>query len=443
MSEEKEESLWQRINRNIRYCVSGVWDDTRGLWSVKTLKIINLSVKSFLDRDLQMRSYALTYNTVLAVVPALAMLFAIARGFGFQNLLQSELFRYFPAQRQALQNALTYVDNYLSQASQGVFIGIGLIFLLWTLISLLSNVEDTFNHVWGVNSMRSLSRKFTDYTALFLLIPVLMVCSAGITIFMSDAVQHVFEGNPLSPMMHRLLEFTPIVISWLIFTAAYYFVPNTKVRFKYALFAGILAGTLFQVVQWLFVSGQVYVSKYNAIYGSFAFLPLVLVWMQLSWLITLSGAVLTYACQNFDSFAYRDKAKEVSQTYSNQMAIAVLALATKRFKLRQQPLTMHDLINDYDIPGALAEKILTRLKNAGLLTAISQGKDEDEGYHPAYDPDELTVITATNALTDHGNTNFIIKADSRFGKLLERISRLRDEQQSSTPDIPLLDLIDV
>ena len=443
MSEEKEESLWQRINRNIRYCVSGVWNDSRSLWSVKTLKIINLSVKSFLDRDLQMRSYALTYNTVLAVVPALAMLFAIARGFGFQNLLQSELFRYFPAQRQALQNALTYVDNYLSQASQGVFIGIGLIFLLWTLISLLSNVEDTFNHVWGVNSMRSLSRKFTDYTALFLLIPVLMVCSAGITIFMSDAVQHVFEGNPLSPMMHRLLEFTPIVISWLIFTAAYYFVPNTKVRFKYALFAGILAGTLFQVVQWLFVSGQVYVSKYNAIYGSFAFLPLVLVWMQLSWLITLSGAVLTYACQNFDSFAYRDKAKEVSQTYSNQMAIAVLALATKRFKLRQQPLTMHDLINDYDIPGALAEKILTRLKNAGLLTAISQGKDEDEGYHPAYDPDELTVITATNALTDHGNTNFIIKADSRFGKLLERISRLRDEQQSSTPDIPLLDLIDV
>ena len=171
MGQEKKEPLWQRINRNIRYCVSDVWSDTRSLWSVKTLKIINLSVKSFLDRDLQMRSNALTYNTVLAVVPALAMLFAIARGFGFQNLLQSELFRYFPAQRHALQNALTYVENYLSQASQGIFIGIGLIFLLWTLISLLSNVEDTFNYVWGVNKMRSLPRKFTDYTALYLLLP--------------------------------------------------------------------------------------------------------------------------------------------------------------------------------------------------------------------------------------------------------------------------------
>ncbi len=442
MSEEKQESLWQRINRNIRYCISDVWNDTKSVWTVKTLKIINLSVHSFLDRDLQMRSYALTYNTVLAVVPALAMLFAIARGFGFQNLMQSELFRYFPAQRQALETALEYVENYLAQASQGVFIGIGLVFLLWTLISLMSNVEDTFNHVWRISTTRSLQRKFTDYTAMFLLLPVLMVCSAGISIFMSDAVQRMFEGNPLSPMMHRMLGFMPTVISWIIFTAAYWMIPNTKVKFKYALSSGILAGTLFQVVQWLFVTGQVYVSKYNAIYGSFAFLPLMLVWMQLSWLITLSGAVLTYACQNFDTFAYRDKAKDVSQTYSNQMAIAVLALATKRFKQRQRPLTSEELIADYGIPGPLAEKLLNRLQDAGLLTAINQGKDENIGYHPSYDPDDLTVNTAANALTDMGYTNFIIKADTKFNSLLERISKLRDEQQANTPDIPLLDLID-
>ena len=442
MSEKKQDSLLQRINRNIRYCISGVWNDSKSVWTVKTLKIINLSVHSFLDRDLQMRSYALTYNTVLAVVPALAMLFAIARGFGFQNLMQSELFRYFPAQRQALETALAYVDNYLAQASQGIFIGIGLVFLLWTLISLMSNVEDTFNHVWRISSTRSIQRKFADYTAMFLLLPVLMVCSAGITIFMSDAVQHVFEGNPLSPMMQRMLGFMPTMISWMVFTAAYWMIPNTKVRFKYALFAGILAGTLFQGVQWLFVTGQVYVSKYNAIYGSFAFLPLMLVWMQLSWLITLSGAVLTYACQNFETFAYRNKAKDVSQTYSNQIAIAVLALATKRFKQRQQPLTREELITDYGIPGPLAEKLLNRLQNAGLLTAINQDKDDNIGYHPSYDPDDLTVNTAANALTDMGNSNFIIKADSRFSKLLERISELRDKQQSGAPDITLLDLID-
>ncbi len=440
MSEKKEQtSLWQRIMQNVKYCIHDVWDDSRSVWSVKTVKIINLSIRSYLDRDLQMRSCALTYNTVLAVVPALAMLFAIARGFGFQNLLQSELFRYFPAQRQALETALTYVDNYLAQASQGIFIGIGLIFLLWTLISLMSNVEDTFNHVWGVNTKRSLQRKFTDYTALFLLLPLLMVCSAGITIFMSDAVQRVFADNALSPLVHRLLAFTPTVISWIIFTAAYFMVPNTKVRFKGALFAGVLCGTLFQVVQWLFVSGQLYVSKYNAIYGSFAFLPLLLVWLQLSWLITLSGVVLTYAWQNFDSFAYRDKAEKISQNYSNRLAIAVLSQAVKRFKQKKGLLTRCGVIHDFDIPSQLADQLLGNLLQAGLLNQVNRDNEEEIAFQPAFDPDDFTVNDTANRLSQLGNSDFIPKADGRFAKIW---SAIQDSQQQKTDDILLLDLPD-
>ena len=440
MSEKKEQkSLWQRIMQNVKYCIHDVWDDSRSVWSVKTVKIINLSIRSYLDRDLQMRYCALTYNTVLAVVPALAMLFAIARGFGFQNLLQSELFRYFPAQRQALETALTYVDNYLAQASQGIFIGIGLIFLLWTLISLMSNVEDTFNHVWGVNTKRSLQRKFTDYTALFLLFPLLMVCSAGITIFMSDAVQRVFADNALSPLVHRLLAFTPTVISWIIFTAAYYMVPNTKVRFKGALFAGVLCGTLFQVVQWLFVSGQLYVSKYNAIYGSFAFLPLLLVWLQLSWLITLSGVVLTYAWQNFDSFAYRDKAEKISQSYSNRLAIAVLSQAVKRFKQKKGLLTRCGVIHDFDIPSQLADQLLGNLLQAGLLNQVNRDNEEEIAFQPAFDPDDFTVNDTANRLSQLGNSDFIPKADARFAKIW---SAIQDSQEQKTDDILLLDLPD-
>ena len=440
MSEKKEQtSLWQRIMQNVKYCIHDVWDDSRSVWSVKTVKIINLSIRSYLDRDLQMRSCALTYNTVLAVVPALAMLFAIARGFGFQNLLQSELFRYFPAQRQALETALTYVDNYLAQASQGIFIGIGLIFLLWTLISLMSNVEDTFNHVWGVNTKRSLQRKFTDYTALFLLLPLLMICSAGITIFMSDAVQRVFADNALSPLVHRLLAFTPTVISWIIFTAAYFMVPNTKVRFKGALFAGMLCGTLFQVVQWLFVSGQLYVSKYNAIYGSFAFLPLLLVWLQLSWLITLSGVVLTYAWQNFDSFAYRDKAEKISQSYSNRLAIAVLSQAVKRFKQKKGLLTRCGVIHDFDIPSQLADQLLGNLLQAGLLNQVNRDNEEEIAFQPAFDPDDFTVNDTANRLSQLGNSDFIPKADARFAKIW---SAIQDSQQQKTDDILLLDLPD-
>ena len=428
--------------RNVRYCVSGVWNDSRTLLSVRAVKIVNLSVRSFLDRDLQIRAGSLTYSTVLAIVPALAMLFAIARGFGFQNLMQNELFRYFPSQQQALETALTYVDNYLAQASQGIFIGIGVVFLLWTLLSLMSNVEDTFNHVWGITAKRSLQRKFTDYSALFLLLPLLMLCSAGISIFMSDAVQHVFAGNRLSPVAHRLLAFTPTVIAWIIFTAAYYLVPNTRVSFKASLFAGILCGTTFQLVQWLFVTGQVYVSKYNAIYGSFAFLPLLLVWLQLSWLIALSGVVLTYAWQNFDRFSFGDHVKDISQAYANDLAIAVLAFAAKRFKQRETPLTAKELITAYDVPASLAKDVLERLQRAGLLTAISSVDAKAEvGYQPAYDPDDLTVNTALNALTSVGSSNFIVKADTRFAPVLEGLTKLRKQQQQTVDDIPLLALV--
>jgi len=428
--------------RNVRYCVSGVWNDSRTLLSVRAVKIVNLSVRSFLDRDLQIRAGSLTYSTVLAIVPALAMLFAIARGFGFQNLMQNELFRYFPSQQQALETALTYVDNYLAQASQGIFIGIGVVFLLWTLLSLMSNVEDTFNHVWGITAKRSLQRKFTDYSALFLLLPLLMLCSAGISIFMSDAVQHVFAGNRLSPVAHRLLAFTPTVIAWIIFTAAYYLVPNTRVSFKASLFAGILCGTTFQLVQWLFVTGQVYVSKYNAIYGSFAFLPLLLVWLQLSWLIALSGVVLTYAWQNFDRFSFSNHVKDISQAYANDLAIAVLAFAAKRFKQRETPLTAKELITAYDVPASLAKDVLERLQRAGLLTAISSVDAKAEvGYQPAYDPDDLTVNTALNALTTVGSSNFIVKADTRFAPVLEGLTKLRKQQQQTVDDIPLLALV--
>ena len=333
------------------------------------------------------------------------------------------------------------MDNYLSQASQGIFVGIGLVFLLWTLVSLMSNVEDSFNHVWGVINKRSFKRKLTDYTALFLLLPVLMVCSAGISIFMSDAVQHVFTDDLVSPVMHRLLACTPIIISWFVFTAAFYLVPNTKVKFTSALFAGIICGTLFHAVQWLFVTGQVYVSKYNAIYGSFAFLPLMLIWMQLSWLITLSGVVLTYAWQNIDSYAQHDKVEDISQAYNNQLAIAVAALATKRFKLREPALTRNELITQYDIPAMLVDKLLNSLQQAKILTAVLQEGDEDCAYQPACDPDDITVNMVNDALSAQGQNRFIDKADKRFDKIFSQINAQRLSQQKATKDISLLDLV--
>ena len=431
--------LWKRLSDNVDYCVNRVWHDASNTWKVKAVKIVNLSVRSFMDRGLQTRAAALTYNTVLALVPALAMLFAIARGFGFQNLMQGQLMNYFPAQRQALTQALTYVDNYLSQASQGAFIGIGLVVLLWTLLSLMNNVEDAFNGVWNINTGRSLVRKFTDYTALMLLLPVLMVCTTGVEVLMSDTVQQVMADDFLSPVARTVLRFVPWLITWLVFTAAFYIIPNTRVNLSSALWAGLLCSIAFHLLQWLFVTGQVYVSKYNAIYGSFAFLPLLLVWLQLTWLITLSGVALTYAGQNYYNFAHTEQAAGISARYADQLALGILAMAAKRFSERKPPLTSNELVADIDLPSALADQLLDRLTRAGLLTPV--GDSDKRAFVPAYDVTQLTVNESLDALSQLGNSDFISAADTRFKKLRQHMRQMRDAQLAHGGDMLVRDLL--
>lgn len=275
---------------------------------------------------------------LLAIVPALALLFAIGRGFGFQNILTTQLFGYFPSQQKALEAAFRFVDAYLAQASEGIFVGVGILFLLWTLISLVSSVEDAFNKIWGVKYGRSLWRKITDYTAIFLILPVLMICSSGLSIFMSTTLQEAVPLKFMSPAISVILDCATIVLTWLFFTGVYMLIPNTTVKFKNALMSGILAGVAFQVLQWLFVTGQLYVSKYNAIYGGFAFLPLLLIWMQLVWVICLSGAVLCYSSQNIFRFSFTSEVTDISALYRRKITLAIMAVVAKRFKMGLQPL---------------------------------------------------------------------------------------------------------
>ena len=216
------------------YASEGVWNDTRQTWKVNAVKTINLSIRSFLNSDLQYRASALTYNTLLAIVPALAMLFAIGRGFGFQNLLQSQLTNLLPSQKHALETALTFVDGYLSEASQGLFVGVGLVVLLWTLISLMSNIEDSLNLIWGVTRNRTFGRKIIDYTAIMFLLPILMICSSGLSVFMSTTLIEQIHIKFFTPAIKWMLDLAPFILVWLAFIGMYLLFPNTKVKIKNA-----------------------------------------------------------------------------------------------------------------------------------------------------------------------------------------------------------------
>ncbi len=418
------------------YVSEGVWKDPRDTILVQTLKIINLSLRSFFNKDLQSVSMSLTYSTVLAIVPALALLFAIGRGFGFQNLLVDNLYRYLPSQSTALSAVLEFVDSYLSQASQGVFVGVGLVMLLWTMISLMGRMEAAFNKIWDVKRPRTIYRKLSDYTSICLMVPILMVCSSGISIFMSSAMA---EMGLFTPLIGMLLDASPFFLVCLAFTLLFLLIPNTKVRFRYAFLSGVICGISFQILQLLFVNGQIYVSKYNAIYGSFAFLPLLLIWLQLSWLILLFGCMLTYSAQNVFVFNYADDIRRISRNYYSTMAVGVMAVVVRRQWLRLPPLSNNEIAAMYGVPVRLATFIADRLHHAGLIYFVMETDDEQK-LVPAVDLSTFSVGALLTELDADGSSDFIVEFDIRNKDLKKIMNPIYEARYLTAADKLLKDI---
>lgn len=420
------ETMRLRIAVAVDYCTDGVWRDSRNLWWVKIVKIGNLTVRGFLDGDLQNKACAMTYRTLLAIVPFLAMVLAIGRGFGLGNYLQTELIEMFPSQAQALNTAFKFVDKYLAQSSEGIFVGIGILFLLWTLVSLLNNVEDVFNKIWSIKSTRSLWRKLSDYTAILLILPILMICSSGLSIFMSTALHRIFAFEFMTPVISFFLDSLSVVLSWLTFAGAYAFIPNTRIKFKNALACGVLAGTGFQILQWLFVSGQMYVSKYNAVYGSFSFLPLMLIWLQLVWLITFIGARICFSSQNIMRFSFDSEVNHISPQYRTKVTMAVLTVVVQRFSNSERPYTPQQIMTEYGLPAKLVDDIIAQLIETNLICRVARNKESDINALPVAPTHPLPTYSVGNVLKvliDKGEEDFIPNFSDRFGNVVMQIDQ--------------------
>ena len=427
-------SAWQ-------YVSAGVWSDPRRNWWIKILRTLNLSVQSFLNRDIQSQACAMTYRTMLAVVPALALLLAIGRGFGFQDMLQEELYKLLPAQRQAIGYLLNFVDSYLSQASEGLFVGIGIVFLIYTLISLLGNVEDTFNLIWGQKESRSIWRKISDYTAMLLILPVLMICMSGINLLLSSTLNSIFDFSFMTPVISWILEAASWLMTWLFFTAIYALVPYAKVKFVNAFVSGAIAGTGFLVLQWLFVTGTLYVARYNAIYGSFAFLPLLLLWLQLVWVIVLAGAVICYSSQNVFAFNLDNQVSNISSDYRSKVTIAIAAVFVHRFIKRSGPATARDLMELSDLPARLVTDLTDKLCRAGVLSRVMmEGRKDETGYQLAVEPSTMTVGSLFRIVYGLGATDFIPDFDKNFPGVNAAYARIEQQLRNLSDSIPLSQL---
>ena len=398
---------WEKL---IKFITFGIWQDSvYQQLSIKNAlayvtRVIFILVNRYSADKISNKAAALTYSTLLSIVPILAILFGIARGFGFDNLLQQQIEQgVLGGATEATKYIFSFVDSYLSQTQGGVFLGVGLIALFWTFISLVDNMESIFNDIWYVKKNRSPYRKVTDYFSMLILMPILIIISGGLSIFMSTLFSGMESYALIGPVMKFIIRLTPFALSWLMFTGLYIFMPNTKVKFVYALIAGILAGTMFQLFQYLYISGQVWVSKYNAIYGSFAALPLFLLWLQVSWTICILGAQLTHIMQNFKRYDNYKEVNNASYEYRNYIAVVLMSMICKQYSSgADKPYSARLLSNLCHIPIQLTQQVLNEMTEAELLLMNAPDKSQEEIYLPASGCADITLAETIDKINTRG-----------------------------------------
>ncbi len=443
MSTPKFIDHWNKMTLAIRkswaFVSEDVWKCRSNNVFIHIIKTLNLTIRCFLNEQLQQRSSALTFRTLLAIVPALVVILAIGKGFGFYSIIEEQLYIAFPAHHNALQYAFSFVDSYIEQMHTGVFIGVGIILLLWTLITLMSDIENTFNDLWNVPN-RKLARRITDYMATFILLPILLLLSNGMSIFASTLLDKI---PYISSLGQYIMQFSSYVLSWIFFTLAYMLLPNVKVKFKHAIFSGIICGTAFNVFQWIYLSGQIWVSKYNAIYGSFAFLPLLLLWLQLSWLICLIGIVLSYSSQNVFNFDYEKDIKNISRNYYEQVLLTIMAIILTRRRDNKEALTCYELSQAYMIPIPLVSRAINDLLHIELIAPTPI--NNDYAYISTIDSHQLTIGHLLRLIDEKGSKDFVesISNNSASNSILQQINQYCYDNANKTlvADIPIPDEI--
>ena len=271
--------------------------------SIQVIKVLVMFHDGFNSKRLNLIAQGLTSSLLFALIPILAMVLAVARGFGFAGVIQESLNQSFLKETNLVPHIMEMVERYLDTAQGGVFIGVGIAILLWAVYSFFNNVEQTFDKIWDIEKSRSPIRKAANYLAIVVLIPVLLIMTSGMSILLKSAPETLRLMLESERIHSGLLRFVQLCVSWFIFSWMYISIPNTKVELRSALIPGIIIGTLFQLLQMLSVYIIMYLGRTNIVYGAFASLPILLMFLQWTCMLMMIGAELSYAIQNNKDFA--------------------------------------------------------------------------------------------------------------------------------------------
>lgn len=430
-------------------------------WYFNLLRVLIVAVKGYSEDNCAMRAASLTYYSLLSIVPVLGLAFGIAKGFGFETdlkqvlsenlqILEQQILEDPEAPSQGisaseetfLDRLSVMADGIIENTKGGLVAGTGLVFLFYIIIQLLHNVEDALNQIWNIKKHRPLIRKLSDYITITLVGPILIFLSSSITVFIRSQIQSFAQDAPLidfvDPVLRVLLQFIPYTLIWILLTLTYLILPNTKVKFSSALIAGILAGTLYQLTQWGYITFQVGVARYGAIYGTFAAVPLFMIWLQVSWLIFLYGAEISYAIQNTRGFKAKKEHPELNAYHKKLVCLMLIHNIVKKFENGDMAGSAEEFSNEMHIPLYYTKSMLYLLQQQKIINELSEGNEVR--YQPARDINKFTLGYVIENIERSGEKDVPILDSPLKKKLSEKLDHFQNEIKRSEENILIKDI---
>jgi membrane protein len=406
------------ISQIVQFFNTGIWEirlknlhPVKAL-GVKYLRVILLASRAFLKDHCQKTASVLTYYSLLNVVPVVAVAFAIAKGFGLEKLIEKQILQMADKanwQADITTQIISFSHKLLEQARGGLIAGVGVALLFWTVISILGKIEESLNEIWEVKKPRTLVRKFSDYITMMVFAPILLVISSSATVLVASQVKVIVNKIALlgvfSKVIFLLLNLLPYVSIWVLLTTLYLVMPNTKIPIRSAILGGITAGTITQIVQWIYIKFQIGAASYGAIYGSFAALPLFLAMLQMSWMIVLFGAEIAHANEHYETFGFHPDYSQISVSSKKVLMLRIFHLLTKKFSLGEKPLNAHQIGHTLEIPVRLVGQLLRELTDVGLVVEIAKGAKGEVAFQPGRTIENITMKFAMDEYEKYGMTH--------------------------------------
>jgi len=373
---------------------------------IQLLKLLFLVAQGFTKKQIQQGASSLTYYSLLAFVPLLILFMAITRGILSHDLLHQWLASHLADQQEIVSFLIKLSEATISQFHKSMLAISSLLLALWAGIKVLTYIELSMNQTWEVRIGRTFSQRFSDYLAMLFLCPLVVIFSTFFTLVSSLALSDLGTNHggifgEFSALIYQIFNIIPIVLNCLLFTFLFIFIPTTHVRFVPALWAGVISGVLYQIVQWIYFSLQIGVSRYSILYGTFAALPLFVISIHVSWVIILIGSKLAFALQNVSAYDVTDMSNKISKSSSMLISLRIMQICLQNFYERLPPVTANYLSQELHLSLSVTLHLLSQLVDANLLSEVHKG-DSLEGYYPAFPPEQMTIKTVIDMIDNQG-----------------------------------------